>query len=122
MNKILAYTVIAILLGTITMVIPYALLGPSYTSMTEEPKTETPSESSTFEQPETPSEAGKLDNEERTSDVVPAEPVETSGEELGETNLITESLSSLSSIGVMMIIPSFLIALGAFIYLKKRRS
>ena len=29
MNRILAYTVIAILLGTVTMVVPLALLGPS---------------------------------------------------------------------------------------------
>jgi hypothetical protein len=112
MNKILAYTVIAILLGTVTMAVPYALLGPSYTSMTEEPKTETPSGSSTFEQPD----------QERAGDAVPAEPDEDSGETLDETNLITESLSNLSSIGVMMIIPSFLIALGAFIYLRKRRA
>ena len=37
MNKILPYVVIALLLGTVTMVVPYALLGPGdYTSLTDE--------------------------------------------------------------------------------------
>ena len=145
MNKVLPYIVIAILLGTVTMVVPYALLGPSdYTSLTEE---------DTFGMlppPESTTEPEKLDNQERASieggyfESVPSEPpkLESPPEEtpttaeppeteepeqeapaqaFGETDLILESLSKLSSIG-LMIIPSFLIALGAFIYLKKRIS
>ena len=162
MNKILPYIVIAILLGTVTMVVPYALLGPSdYTSLTEEgtliqpSPTETeqpsaPTESPTFEPAEPPTETEKLDSQERAyaeggdlesvpslapepespPEEIPA-PVEPSETEepvqeapapaLGKTDLIIESLSNLSPIGLMTI-PSFLIALGAFIYLKKRMS
>ncbi len=151
MNKILAYTVIAILLGTVTMVLPYALLGPSdHTSLTEEGAVIQPSPTAT-EQPsastgqytlgstEQPTETEQERAYAEGADVesVPSEPETQESETavpmsppsaepeaapesaLGGTDLITESLSTLSSIG-LMIIPSFLIALGAFIYLKKR--
>ncbi len=142
MNKILPYVVIAILLGTVTMAVPLALLGPSdYTSLTEEGTLIQPSPTEQ-EQPsaptETPTETEQLDNQGRayteggTLDSVPSEPLEPETEEppvaeptpepeAVETDLIIESLSNLSPIGLMTI-PSFLIALGAFIYLKKRRS
>lgn len=177
MNKILPYIVIAILLGTVTMVAPLMLLGPSDTTapeegtliQTEQPETPAP-EPSEFEpleavpsEPE-PSEPAAvdeipenqsryfMDGEDVLSDEaqapVPSTPSETEPESvpepepavpsesateplepepepqqpaLTETNLLTESLSNLSSIG-MIIIPSFLIALGVFVYFKKRMS
>lgn len=126
MNKILPYIVIAILLGTVTMVVPYTLLGPSdYTSLTEE---------DTFgmlSPPESTTEPEKLDSQERAYveggdlESVPSETEEPKQEApesaRGGTDFILESLSNLSPIG-LMIIPSFLIALGAFIYLRKRMS
>jgi hypothetical protein len=160
MNKVLPYIVIAILLGTVTMVVPYVLLEPSdHTSLTEESaliqpsptETEQPSTSTgeyTYGSTEQPTETeqerayadgGDVENEESVP-MSPAEPEPAESEEiptaapelqepteeapepaLSETDLITDSLSTLSSIG-LMIIPSFLIALGAFIYLKKRTS
>jgi hypothetical protein len=159
MNKILPYIVIAILLGTVTMVVPYVLLGSSdNTAVTEgdtliqpspEPEQPTaPIEPPTSEPTEPPTETETPDNQERnfteggdfeTSDTpspvpeAPLEPEEPSESEtqelqpeapepaLTKTNLIAESLSRLSPIGLMTI-PSFLIALGAFIYLRKRRA
>jgi hypothetical protein len=202
MNKVLPYIVIAILLGTVTMIVPYALLGSNdYTSMTEgdtliQPSptnTEQPSaptESSTpmpthepvpspvpstvpSPTPETSAEGGELSNGDslapsssaltetpspvptsppssrepvpvptpapsavpsplpETSELEPSQTEEPSSAEteaplapqpaFDETDLIAESLSRLPAIG-LMIVPSFLIALGAFVYLKKRRS
>jgi outer membrane biosynthesis protein TonB len=157
MNKILPYIVIAILLGAVTMVVPYALLGPSYnTAMTEgntliqpspepeqpsastEPPTSEPTEPSTGtetsdNQERAFTEGGDVESSDTPSPVpeVPLEPEESSEpvtqesqpgapeSALTETNLIGESLPVLSPI-VLMTIPSFLIALGAFIYLRKR--
>lgn len=145
MNKILPYIVIAILLGTVTMVVPLALLGPNdYTSLTDEGTLIQPSST------ESPTEDAELYNQERahieggTFDSVPSEPpkLESPPEEtptaaepseteepeqealeptFGGTDLTLESLSNLSPIGLLTI-PSFLIALGAFIYLRKRMS
>jgi hypothetical protein len=194
MSKVLPYIVIAILLGTVTMVVPYALLGSSdYTPMTEgntliQPSPEQPSappESSTpmptpepvpssvpsavpsaipstvpSHNPETsssdsltpplsalpesptpipspatmepiprpaPTPSPIPSPTPETSEPKPSEPAGAETEAplapqpaLGGTDLITESLSHLPAIG-LMIVPSFLIALGAFVYLKKRR-
>jgi hypothetical protein len=161
MNKILPYIVIAILLGTVTMVVPYALLGPRYnTALTDgntliqsspepeqssaptEPLTSEPTEPPTGT--ETPNsqeraftEGGDFENSDTPSPVPeellePEEPEESSEPEtqvpqpeapesaLTGTNLIAANLPILSPI-VLMTLPSFLIALGAFIYLRKRR-
>jgi hypothetical protein len=158
MNKIPAYIAIAILLGTVTMVIPYTLLRdrdyPSSLigeSTLTEPTPEQPSEaveSPTLETTEPPPGTESIDSQEldpytmgeRDSNgdiLVPDKPEseaepspEAAGAEseappnpqstFGETDLIAASISSLSSIG-LMIVPSFLIALGAFIYLKRWR-
>jgi hypothetical protein len=115
MNKILVYTVIAILLGTVTMVAPLALLG-TIEPIGEGGNTVTPIES----------EGGTLERNDMLtvpeSPEAAPEPSETlSGEpELCDAKLNeTDAVSGLSSIG-LMIVPSFLIALGAFVYLKKR--
>jgi hypothetical protein len=115
MNRILVYTVIAILLGTVTMVAPLALLG------TIEPIGEGGNTVTSIE-----SEGGTLERNDMLtvpeSPEAAPEPSETlSGEpELCDAKLNeTDAVSGLSSIG-LMIVPSFLIALGAFVYLKKR--
>ena len=119
MNKIFTYTVIAILLGAIIMVTPLALLKPSgHTIAGEdsgtngEPDAEALEGDDRFASPKEPS--ASLDDQE-IPESSPEEPsaYETLGNE--------ESVASiLSSIG-LMIIPSFLIGLGVFVYLKKRR-
>ena len=131
MNKILPYIVIAILLGTVTMVVPYTLLGSNdLTSPTEESTLIQPSppEPSTgdaelYSQERASTEGGDLENGDT---LVPSpegppdpEPNKPCGFGASETDFIIGSLSALSPIA-LMIIPSFLIALGAFIYLKKR--
>jgi hypothetical protein len=153
LNKILIYTVIAIMLGTVTMVVPLALLGHSdYNPMTEgsplnQPEaTETPSPEPT----EPPEGTEKLENHDRSYTdaedllsgdslaLVPAapaepeptpepeqpEPSEQTPEplepELVEPSLMgAESSLDLSPVGLMTI-PSFMIALGVFVYFKKR--
>jgi len=152
MNKILPYVVIAILLGTVTMVVPYALLGSSdYTSITEGGKLIQPSPSASIEPTpipsptKTPTDPEQQDTPPYTENrdqlngdsptPAPPEPTEQptpipypvpSESETVEiattgTDLMLESISILSPIGLITI-PSFLIALGAFIYLKKRKS
>jgi hypothetical protein len=117
MNKILPYIVIAILLGTVTMVVPYTLLGSNdmaeentlgYTSSTKQEKPDSQNRYSV--------EGGDLENGDAAPSVPEPEPC---GFEATGSDLIIESLSTLSPIGLITI-PSFLIALGAFIYLKKR--
>jgi hypothetical protein len=112
-NKILAYTVIAILLGTVTMVVPLALLGPS-DPIPESKYNDSELNGGSLERndllssPESPAAASE------PSDALPEEP-RLSDAAFNET----DAISGLYSIG-LMIVPSFLIALGTFVYLKKR--
>ena len=94
MRKVLVYFVSAVLLGAVTMVAPLALLS-SY-------------EGTDSEQ----SGVGAPPNFLKTSDA---------DAELGEEGALQRALrpSNLSSVGLMLI-PSFLTALGAFLYLKRR--
>jgi len=114
-NRFLVYTVIAILLGSITMIAPLALLGPynlvpttsndnilEASEGTTERSDVAPSFDATTQQP----------NGNETYDNSPENPIPTSIVE-------TDVASGLSSMGVM-IVPGFLVALGIFIYLKKR--
>lgn len=117
MNKILPYVVIAILLGTVTMVIPYTLLGSSdHTSFTEgaEPNTGT----------EQPNSEGQAFSEGRDMESSPSSPTENPPAEEPRAEATGSTLGNLSNLSpiVVMTIPSFLIALGAFIVLKKRKS
>ena len=108
MNKIMLYIGLAILLGTATMVVPLALLGP-YDSIPENK-----------DDPEV--DGGTLErNYMLASPEVPVEPsAPESSDTVPEATLSkTDVASNLSSIG-LMIVPSFLIALGIFVYLKKR--
>ena len=131
MNKILVYTIFAILLGTVIMTAPLAVLEPIQSpSFTIEEDNEKILESErgtlggndmltnqTLEDP----------NVEYTSEpdpelpVEPAAPSEPLPEEPQLCDSTSESLaiSGLSSLGIM-IIPSFLVALGLFVYFKKQ--
>ena len=113
MNKILVYTVIAILLGSVTMVVPLALLGPSnlipddnYLDTVPESGGETFERNGVLTSPEAPAE--QLDDT-ATYDL-----------STGESTLReTDVASNLSSIGLITV-SSFLVALGVFVYLRKR--
>jgi len=120
MNKILAYTVIAILLGTVTMVAPLALLGPSDPNQEGKfivtvPEATEPSDQERASENGGTLESGDLPNEMWTK----PEPSEPSSQEYVMTCGTVEKPSDLSPIGLMTI-PSFLVALGVFVYLKKR--
>ena len=117
MNKILVYTFIAILLGAVTMAVPLAVLKPWDPILASEDSVNTLEyDGGTFDRngmlasPELPKAAPSTES----SGTVPQEPevCDTAFSETGAS-------SGLSSIG-LMIVPSFLIALGTFVYLKKR--
>jgi len=95
MKKALLYVATAILLGIVTMVAPLMLLKPKYYELITSPRAKNMSEIS-----ET------LNGGEKTF-------------EEGGALKRAVSPSNLSSTGLMLI-PSFLLALGVFIYLKKR--
>jgi hypothetical protein len=140
LNKTLAYTVIAILLGTVTMVVPLALLGsedptldteltstvPEYTLAVPEP-TEQSDQQRAAENGGT-FESGNFSTETWTAPEpkpiapepsAPVEPTEPSAPEYVITVTTAENPTDLSPIGLMTI-PSFLVALGVFVYLRKR--
>jgi hypothetical protein len=141
-NKILAYTVIAILLGTVTMVAPLALLGPSDSILDTEPTPTVPEYTLTVPEAAEPSDQQRdsengetLESGDLPTDMwikpepapvepepsVPVEPSEPSSPEYVITVKTAENTSDLSPIGLMTI-PSFLVALGVFVYLRKRMS
>jgi hypothetical protein len=112
-NKILAYMVIAILLGSVTMVVPLALLGPDNLVPADTTNTLSGSGEELSERSDTlaPSEAASqqadsYDNSSKT-------PQSVFG--VGEADVA----ASLSSMGLIAV-PGFLVALAVFVYLKKR--
>jgi hypothetical protein len=135
LNKILVYTVIAILLGTVTMVAPLALLGPEDSIPDAEPTLTVPEYTVTVPEAAEPSDQERSSenggtfesNDVLASPEAPVEPEPTAPDEptepsLQETELTVktaENPSDLSPIGLMTI-PSFLVALGIFVYLRKR--
>ncbi|PVX23019.1 MAG: hypothetical protein CW691_11935 [Candidatus Bathyarchaeum sp.] len=118
MNKFLVYTVIAILLGTITMVAPLALLEqpvpvPESKFTVSEGNEETLQRGEMLEAPEATLGASS-DDDQKTYGEPPEETVWC------DTNLsLADAASGLSSIG-LLVVPSFLVALGVFVYIKKR--
>jgi hypothetical protein len=136
----LVYTVIAILLGTVTMVAPLALLGPEDSITDTEPIPTVPEYTVTAPEAAEPNdqqrgsenggtfESGDLPTEMWTEpepeplepETAPVpEPTEPSPQEPELTVKTAENPSDLSPIGLMTI-PSFLVALGVFVYLRKR--
>jgi hypothetical protein len=122
MNKILPYVLIAIFLGTITIVIPYALLGPrDNTSLTDggtliQPSAQQPNGT------EQPDSEGQAFSEGRDVESVPSSPNENPPAEELRSEDAGSTLGNLSNLSpiVLITIPGFLIALGAFIILKKK--
>jgi len=117
-NRILVYTVIAILFGSVTMVVPLALLGPSnlipdnnYTDTIPESGVETFERNGVLTAPEASAEqSGGTETYDNSS----KEPSTCESSLKG-----TDVASDLSSIGLITV-PSFLVALGVFVCLKKR--
>ena len=136
-NKILVYTVIAILLGTVTMVAPLALLGPEDPIPDAEPTLTVPEYTVTVPEAAEPSDQERssenggtfesndvLASPEAPVEPEPTEPDEPSPQEPELVLLVVktaETPSDLSPIGLMTV-PSFLVALGVFVYLRKRMS
>ena len=126
MNKILVYSVLAILLGTVTMFVPLYVLEqrdtiPEGTYTIDVPDSEPSQEDRGIENGGSFEANDMLQNPETPVPEPEPAPVESSdpdSEELEVWSTIFSSDSS-SSIG-LMIVPSFLIALGAFVYLKRR--
>jgi hypothetical protein len=119
---------IAILLGSVTMLAPLALLGPGDSTPATVPElvTMVPEAGESNDQNRTfdsqMPEGGNLSTENWTEPKTPNEsdsPSEPSSQEYGITAKTAENPSDLSPIGLMTI-PSFLVALGVFVYLRKR--
>ena len=136
MNKVLLYVGLAILLGTVTMVAPLALLRPSGTLLS------TPEYSVTVTEPTEPSsqdrgiegggllDCGNFSAQVKTPELSPSAPTESSEPvpepdgQSQEPALIVRTADNntdLSSVGLLTV-PSFLVALGVFVYLRKRIS
>ncbi|MCJ7613266.1 hypothetical protein MUO71_00670 [Candidatus Bathyarchaeota archaeon] len=116
MNKIVVYTVVAILLGTVTMVAPLALLGPD-DSIPAGQYTIKTTDTGDDNQNRSIEGGGPFDSTDMwLRPEVPDQPLEPAA-----TELATGNASGLTSIGLMTV-PSFLVALGVFVYLRKRMS
>lgn len=100
LNKILAYSLVALLLGTVTMIAPLALLEPEANSLT----------------------SGSYDNEpssQKSSEYTGNVNDSLSPLDSSSTLGAAESPSNLPQIG-LLVIPGFLVAVGAFLFFKKR--
>jgi hypothetical protein len=114
-NKFLAYTVVAILLGSVMMVVPLAVLGPD-NLVPDDGKYNTLGAGEETAQ--------RNDSQLDTLTIPPSNGTETYDNSSQYFVHQTESegadvASGLSSMG-LMVFPSFLVALGVFVYLKKR--
>ena len=127
LNKALVYTVIAILLGSVTMLAPLALLGdsspdeiPDYT-LTVPEAAEQNNQNRVCEDNQT-LKGGEFSAENWTRPDEQSASTDSSASSPPEyfvTAGTDENASDLSPIGLMTI-PSFLVALGVFVYLRKR--
>jgi hypothetical protein len=107
LNKAVVYTLIAILLGTVTMIAPIALLGPDLEKNIWVIPSANESGSQTLD-------ATRENNSYNLPDA------NQSQTDMPKFNVGTgESPSNPSQIGSLLI-PSFLVALGAFLLFKKR--
>jgi hypothetical protein len=136
------YVGLAIMLGTVTMVAPLALISPEDTIPNDRnlvtppehvvttPESTEPSDQENFFGEDRMLENGNSSAQPTTPEPAPAipmEPSETAPEpdvEPQEPELVVrteEKSTDLSPVGLMAI-PSFLVALGVFVYLSKRIS
>ena len=141
MNKVMLYVGLAILLGTVTMIAPLALLRPSDTSPDDNNLLTTPGYVVTVPEPTEPNEqenffggdkspeAGNYSVQATTPEPAPAlpapsEPDITRDVTPEEPELVlrtADNHTDLSPVGLLTV-PSFLVALGVFVYLRKRIS
>lgn len=129
MNKFLVYTVIAILLGTVTMVVPLAvheLNSPPVRNKeivfeVETTDARTTESSDVLGLPEEPAPTIDSYDFSQADSETKVVPEETNNYQVTftETDITSNLSSNLLSIGLMMI-PSFAIALGVFVLLRKR--
>ena len=139
MNKFLVYTLTAILLGSVLMTTPLLLIEPNRTlngtenTQTQDPNTTLSPEAPDSQEPEYQTETDRgfaqTTPEESTDslDQIPApeapeEPKTTDEpepQEVDTTSLSADPISNLNSIA-LMIVPSFLIAISVFVYMKKK--
>ena len=142
MNKVMLYVGLAIMLGTVTMIAPLALISPEDTIPNDRnlvtppeyvvttPESTEPSEQENFFGEDRMLENGNSSAQPTTPEpapTIPMEPSDTAPEpdvEPQEPELVGRkeaNSTDLSPIGLMAI-PSFLVALGVFVYLSKRIS
>jgi hypothetical protein len=141
MNKVMLYVGLAILLGTLTMVAPLALLEPSNTSPEDNNLLTTPEYVGTVPGPaesneeekffggDNSPEAGNYSVQTTTPEPAPATPAPSESDSTRdvtpeETELVLKTADNhtdLSPVGLMAV-PSFFVALGVFVYLRKRIS
>ena len=118
MNRILAYTVVAILLGTVTMVAPLVLLGPN---------DQIPSEQYTIKATnggeENQTTSLEVEGTFDRSDIVVSPDISSKPLEPAPTEM-TFSIGNVSDLSpiALMTVPSFVVALVVFVYLRKRVS
>jgi hypothetical protein len=117
MNKLLIYSVIAILLGSVTMIVPFGLLelnngiDDTYTDDIPGSGGETIQRDGVLPGPDAPSD--------QYADIEGSDASETESAADKPNSKGTNVVNNLSSIGLITI-TSFLIALGVSIYLKNR--
>jgi len=134
MNKIMLYVGLAILLGTVTMVAPLALLEPNDSTPDNQYTLSVPEGEEQDSQDRSYEEGRMLENENPSAQTktpeptlsVPVEPSEPDAapevpQEPELTLKTAETPADLSPIGLMAI-PSFLVALGVFVFFRKRMS
>lgn len=115
MNKFLAYSVIAILLGSVIMVVPLAVLGPDNLVPDDKQYNVLSAGEENSERNNPPPDSQSLTGQPNGTDNY-----DNSSRGFNhETEVALGAASGLSSMG-LMIVPGFLVALGVFVYLKKR--
>ena len=117
MNRLIVYTLVAILFGMVTMVAPLAVLKNNgaiptgqYPNNTTDGEDDTQNRNYDSQGPP---------NESNDNGISPEVSDETIEPTKNETHFLLDSASGLTSIGLMAI-PSFLIALGIFALIRKR--
>ena len=111
------YIGLAILLGTVTMVVPLALLGPSE-SIPEGKYTVRFNDTEASRQASDSVNGGTFESDDKS---LTPEPTNPEAPQIILDLTKTETASDLSPIGLMTV-PSFLVALGVFVYFRKRMS
>ena len=115
MNKFIAYTVVAILLGSVMMVFPLAMLGPDNLVPDDKQYNILGAGEENSQRSDCPPSSEGTTQQSNGTDTYH----NSSQNFVHETEVSLNTASGLSSMG-LMVVPGFLVALGVFIYLKKR--